>query len=763
MIKRAILAVLLCLLWPVFSHAQGGAPAALYPYVGKGDTVTVVGGKVFTTNGSFTISRTDITPTVNGSTYVYLDLSQNPPVVAQSASAYPASNYYPICTITTSGARITSFSDDRPDSFMAAGNGNGTTTIVSSGLMADYQIQEGSGTTIADATGQQSAGTFGANVPTWGGTNCLGVTDCLSFQTNQTVVMPSALNTARTIQLVMNMQQSVIGASDANVCPIVGNGTTAIGICYWPTNGAGLRSLGSWVMVRAFNKLISSSGNNTTENGLFVMTFVCPSSGTALYYANTAASTQLGVTNMGTCTLPSDGTWLLGGSGSTGAGVNLGSFYGGIFRALFYNRALTTAEIYSNVAALQAWTKSNDGVIPTLINKDTTPLYLEIGTSISNGNLGKPFSQSVTLNSLNGQAFTTNLIGISGLSASQAVTGIGTTSFDNVPLYHMANTVVHPSASANVIQLELGTNDLCSSGTPANNVNSTFTSVSSAANALKSQGYTVFISTMLARTPLAGCDAARDTLNNLFLTHYREFSSGIVNFASDPLIGADGAASSSTWYNADTIHPLAVSEQNFMAHMSQLVINRYLGNKNFAVGNVYTSTASAGIATTAGSESGSTTTITVAAGAPAAGTCVQIAGVTPAGYNSPAGHCWQVLTSNGSTSFTYTNSASGLGAITVNGTITWPQDADADTYATLGACVGCTHTLQSCMGQMEPIYRLITSANAWTITPFASETINGAATFTTPTAAAGNNPIVKLTPALNALATSGCNWTASLQ
>jgi hypothetical protein len=151
------------------------------------------------------------------------------------------------------------------------------------------------------------------------------------------------------------------------------------------------------------------------------------------------------------------------------------------------------------------------------------------------------------------------------------------------------------------------------------------------------------------------------------------------------------------------------------------------------------------------------------------GQCVVITGVTPAGYNSPAGQCWFILQGATGTTFTFQNSVSGLGAGTVFGTAQSAQELDQDTLFEIlgGAAAGPSHIIQTCQGRDPNKIKLVqitnTNASPWTMTSLTGETINGGATFTTPVASATNHPIVALKVIPGTPAAAGCTWQASLQ
>jgi hypothetical protein len=71
------------------------------------------------------------------------------------------------------------------------------------GLLADYRFTEGSGTVVTDSSGSKNDGIFCASAPMW---NSHG--PGLSFDSSgtQCVQLPSALNVAQTIQVLIHFQ-----------------------------------------------------------------------------------------------------------------------------------------------------------------------------------------------------------------------------------------------------------------------------------------------------------------------------------------------------------------------------------------------------------------------------------------------------------------------------------------------------------------------------------------------------------------------------
>ena len=115
--------LLLLLVIPVLAQ-QDLRPSA---YLGQQGKVTVRGGTILgSVGGLTTLPQIDITPAPSSTTYIFLDLS-GIPTISSSTGGFPATSYFPICTVTTDVAGIiTSFHDSRPDSFMVTNVSTGT-------------------------------------------------------------------------------------------------------------------------------------------------------------------------------------------------------------------------------------------------------------------------------------------------------------------------------------------------------------------------------------------------------------------------------------------------------------------------------------------------------------------------------------------------------------------------------------------------------------------------------------------------------------
>jgi lysophospholipase L1-like esterase len=409
-----------------------------------------------------------------------------------------------------------------------------------------------------------------------------------------------------------------------------------------------------------------------------------------------------------------------------------------MYYALFYNRALSAGEIYQNNALIQQ-IMANRGLVTTQGNTFTTTNQLIAeGDSITAGSFAPSFLSAIVLNgswnilspSWNGQTMAT-------------IESTGSLSEDP---YFASN------APANALIIWAGTND---SGSDPGSMQAVWDNMAAYAVARRKAGFKVFVATMLSRT---GLDAKKNTYNALIRANWQTVADGLIDIAANPNLGCDGCNSNTTYFQGDNIHPTPFSQYNLIAPVFQRAINRFYGNRDFSTATTYTTGAAAATATTAGSESTNTVTITFGT-TPAnclQGSTVTIAGATPSGYNGT----FNILTRSG-TQITYFDSNTGLGNITVQGTGVCPLQVDADTYAILGgSATSPSFTLESCVGYTgQNIYlKNANTTSAWVLTPFGSETIDGAASLTMPTASSGNNPVVILQSVLVSASAGGCNW-----
>ena len=431
------------------------------------------------------------------------------------------------------------------------------------------------------------------------------------------------------------------------------------------------------------------------------------------------------------------GNFQLGGS-AAGAGANFAFgqyFVGKIYYAAFWSRALTSAEVLAassymtqamalrGVAAFQ-----NAGAA----NNDE---FVAIGDSISAGFGGiTPWPLIASPTQINGTWIVNNNAWTGETAAQTLAVGQQGT----LPFYR-------PAAARNVAVLWDGTNDIAASVTAA----STFTTYSAYARSVRNFGFKVVATTMVSRG--AATDAVRDVFNGYIRQNWPNFADALADVAANVNLGADGAMPNATYFQGDNIHPTQLSHYNIIAPIIERAINRISAPQDFSQATTYVAAALAATATTAGSQSTNTVTITFGA-TPAnclAGNIITMAGITPAGYNGS----FRILTRS-ATQVTYFTT-SGLGVISAQGTGACTQQQDGDVYEILNFGAG-NHTLQSCVGYTgQNIYIRNINANPSTLVPFGSETITGIGAASATLAATAT---AILQSQLVSASAAGCNW-----
>jgi hypothetical protein len=637
-------------------------------------------------------------------------------------------------------------------------SGGGVTTIasipgqpglnavpVTSGLLAEYRILPGENpASLIDysGNGRNATGTAGT-APT-----IIAATGGIQCNANGGVILPTSVSPALDVFVYVGFQSSFAGNATA-FAPVFANGNGTA------NNAAGFYlSIGFSVVNLAFPNFFSTLIPNIgisgptlqTENGFYGNGVLEWQLGTGVQdhmFINGTETTYVGNPNTGSGGVTTTPFQLCGTAIGSGIASFQTYYQGQLYYAAFYNRVLNSSERAAVTNYLSS-AMANRGVpaVNQLIPSPGNTAVFE-GDSISMG--AGTTHAFPTQTFLNG-AWTKVDRGQSGVQISELAGGLAEGPIDR--RYFQSN-------SLNASFIFLGTNDVCLAGFTAAQA---FANHLIVAQSVRSYGGVPFLATMLSRT---ACDTAKNGLNALLRQNSGPVPYTLVDFASDPNLGADGANASAVYFQGDHVHPTDTGQINDLAYMTQRAINRFYGAKNFSTATVYSSAAAAAVATTAGSESGNTVTLTFAA-TPAnclSGNRITVAGVTPAGYNSTTangagpGGTFTILTSTG-TQVTYWTNATGLGAVTVQGTGVCPQTQDADQYAVLNFTGN--HTLDSCVGYTgQLLYRQNINAGAITLVPLGSETITGAGA--APTTLAANTTAILQSQLVSASA-AGCSW-----
>jgi hypothetical protein len=504
-----------------------------------------------------------LTPTVTNST--------STPAIAVAASAIPNSALANSST-TVNGTACALGSTCTVNSF--------ATLPSPSTVLADYQLNDGSGTAPADSSGHGNTGTFpgGSANPTWtsqgltfsGGypATATGQYFCTTGTQNALTVM---------ISYTANAPLGNNGPSYPTYYTLFANpAISGLGFYapsqnygYYPAmtlNGSGLTGMNA-----------SMIGTHT-----LVIVYGTGTGGTPVndqYYLDGVLQNSSGTNYAGG---NSTGNYCVGGA-NTGYSTYL---YGQVYRATFWSNQLTS----QNVAAASGLTtilEQQKGVnfAPQSIG-GTTPQAVFTGDSLTNGNGVAPFTASLSTRI----SYNINNFGIGNIGAN-----VNASLMPYREQYYYS-----PLAPSNIAFIWNGTNDISTKGLTAQ---ATLNAILTECNVAHVKGYKTIVATPISRANSGtSVDAAvKDTLGPL-LRQYA-VSGGcdvLADFAGNPIVGADGAYSNTTYYQSDTTHLTATGQASVIAPMASHAIDQATGSTpqncdpNVVTSSTYTSVASDG-------------------------------------------------------------------------------------------------------------------------------------------------------------------------
>ncbi len=421
-----------------------------------------------------------------------------------------------------------------------AGAFQSSSGIVANGLIADYWMSNcdgtvGSGTVLPDCSGSGNIATLtaGGN-PSW---TQQGLTWATAL--NAPVTIPAAVtNTFMTVQLYADMSVANNYNNNAQVQAFLSAGSNAV---LW---GNVLSSTplccglyGSWNNATATQEVDPAIGPN-----LFTYILdnqndtICIGSNCNVSYYSRGGNNNVART----------GPLLMGGN------YQQGQMTGTIYRAVFYNRQLTAAEIAQNDTAVDNWVKFRGVVRGKYAPPTSTSNLICIGDSITQGRGASPACASAMLTGLTDTFQIYNL-------------GMATETLTNMliaaPKFASG---INPNGKSNIVWLFAGTNDMCvptGALTPAQ----TLQKLAALSRYMRTQGGKVLIIPMLSRTGSyqgTTCDTLHDQYNTLLSQNWPSFADGFANgVLGDVNLTGDGAYGNSTYFQSDGIHPTVAAQQ----------------------------------------------------------------------------------------------------------------------------------------------------------------------------------------------------------
>jgi trimeric autotransporter adhesin len=458
------------------------------------------------------------------------------------------------------------------------------------GATADYNFLEATGTVVTDNSGNSNNGTLGAGAlaPTWtaGG---------LSFSGQQQVALPAALNSSETFFLGVSMQPISTTVPGNSFPMLVGSslGVNGLNLLYdYESNG----SLAQDTYILAptiFGDNAVFTGVRNLVSGFHVLTYVLGTPGGTpdqIYIDGVESDSYDPNFHFNAAGLQSSGNLFLGSS-------NTGMFGTSGFNGTFYRMVTMPTNQLSAAQIQQVSNQIKNDVESRGVNtspakiKQGSPTLHCIGDSITAGiGTSNPYCSLLSLT--NQPAYKIANWGIDGIRL-QAV---------NAAESNRVGPLCESSEGPSVALVFLGTNDFLSGGqTPTGLI----PNLAGEVQTLKDAGCRVFVGTMLSRSGNDGSggsyDADKDAYDSLILTNAKAFGAdGVVDFAANPLLGADGATSNATYFQADEIHPTQVGQQ-LLANAASNALNYYFGfnqmNPNVVTSASYTMQAGDGYIT----------------------------------------------------------------------------------------------------------------------------------------------------------------------
>jgi lysophospholipase L1-like esterase len=447
----------------------------------------------------------------------------------------------------------------------SVGTGSGGAAPIA-GAAVDYNFLQGSGTVVTDTSGNGNNGTLGSGAlaPTW-------TPQGLSFTGQNQVALPSSLNSMETFVFGVYLQPIGTAVPTNGFPMLMGSSlpNSGLNLLYDYATDGGALAQNTYIT----SPSIYGSGlglfTNTKNlvSGFHVLTYVLGVSGVApdhIYIDGVGAT--VGGFDASSSGLQTSGNLFLG---SSNAGIfNASGLNGTMYRfAAFPGRNLTDAQILQISQQIKNDVASRGVPIDPVNAHWAKPIINFIGDSITAGQ-GTSAAYPSLLSLTNQPAYQIANWGISGLRLQAAEAS----EKNRVALY--CGSDEGPSVAV----VFAGTNDFLDAGqTPA----SVAANLGGEIQILKTAGCRVFVGTMLSRTgnDFSGrtYDADKNIYDALILTTAKAMGAdGLVDFAANPLVGADGATSNTTYFQGDAIHPTEAGQQ-LLANAASNALNYYFG------------------------------------------------------------------------------------------------------------------------------------------------------------------------------------------
>jgi hypothetical protein len=407
---------------------------------------------------------------------------------------------------------------------------------VTTGLIAQYQMDDGSGTTLHDCSGSGNNATLSvSSPPTWS-------TSGLNYAvTKQWVELPVALNAAQTIILFYNATTPLA----TNTGSIVGNFQPIL----WGPSGGSSAGGGAGVYIGnvgqhmpsspgQFPSIILGSNEITTSldnaSNTRMIAYVMSASQDSLYIDGKPVSNY---SSRGAGLTTVTGNYQIG-NGSTGISASITQFVGSTYYMLAYNTQLTATQVASVYAALANRLRLR-GVTLTLPvpGSANTNSYVALGDSTTAAvNAATPYTSQMS-GTLTGTYAITNF-GVPGSFSSQ------------MPTFALGRMGNLSSGTDQVCGIWIGINDTFA-GTSVYPIATTIGYMRQTALICHQAGAKVIVGTLMS---LCGFETQRNALNTAIYASWQSFADGLADMAINATMGPNGSCSNVTYFQ-DGTHP----------------------------------------------------------------------------------------------------------------------------------------------------------------------------------------------------------------
>lgn len=426
-------------------------------------------------------------------------------------------------------------------------------------LLAEYLLNEGSGTIANDTSGKYNAGTI-VGSPVWDGSSDLNFT----ARNGQYVSLPTAVNALQTWQILFYnppFSQSLTSVGEALVYPNpVGAASVLCG-----SNSAVPCFVNDLYLTAQSSNFYAFNTDKTEaapylQAGWHVVTYICGSAqGSAhiLYDGGEVGSYLTQGTN--TCPVSNTGNYQLGGSSINGQDET--TFVGRMAGMWAWSVPLTVAEAQSAGQTALSFLQAKGIPLNYPSLNPTTPLVL---TGLDSRTAGAGEGNSATSIWPTEMRLTDPTYRVINLAIS------GETVFDTVNQFSILYKLQFvPNTVPVIIVLWGGVND--ARFQTAEQIGANLKSLVQQAKALSAQ---VILATEISAN---GKDSNKNALNAILRTEASGWGAdNLADLATDPVLGADGASMDTTYF-ADGLHPNSIAETHVTAVM-QDAVNELLGS-----------------------------------------------------------------------------------------------------------------------------------------------------------------------------------------